>query len=278
MTNIVTVIVPNISFFNKHDNFEKQCLDFLNMYGNMIKIINNNETEENNNNENDNNENDNNENDNNENDNNNDNINENNNNNDINNDNDDNINDNINDDNDDDNDNNDNGNINNDDNDLNVKNVEEENMNRYSRDLLPIRETRSNTKMKIPGGFNSFISLKMEIDTNLMFKLIIFLMIICIVIIVLFILHVEMKPLRNYKIPLDYNNYTIQPPYHNVKKWDIHNKENGIMSSLKQIKSNLYDKPKIKTNAEQIKDEVKEMVDANTPKETFFSTSYDFGI
>ena len=269
MENIITVIVPNISFFNKNDDFEKQCYEFLKLYKNNMRIItNNNETNDNDDNEN--------------NDDNNDDVNNNN----------DNITNNENSTNNIDNDdniditnniditdiiNNDNNiditdNINNNDNNIDITDINDNNIDNNNID------NNNNKNIKIPGGLNSFISLKMEIDTTLLFKLIIFLMIICIIIIILFILHIEFTPIRKYKIPLDYNYYTIQPPYHNVKRWDINNKNNGVISSLKQLKSNLYDKPKIKTNAEQIKDDIKEMVDADTPKETFFSSSYNFGI
>jgi hypothetical protein len=129
---------------------------------------------------------------------------------------------------------------------------------------------------KFQGAAKSFISFKMEITVNILFKILIFLMITCIIIIIVLLFHISLEPLRTYKLPLDYHYYTIQPPRHNVKKWDINNKNNGIISSLKEINNNLNrDKNVHKSNAEQIKDEVKEMIDN---RETFFSENYNFGI
>jgi len=128
----------------------------------------------------------------------------------------------------------------------------------------------------------SFISLKMQIDTVLMFKLLIALMIITIVMIIIFILKIEFKPLINYKIPDDYKHFTIQPPVYNVKNYSIFNKDKGILSSLKDIKNNFNkDTPKQSIKEEIISDVKPVMVDSEQSKNIkseYFSSSYEFGI
>ena len=126
----------------------------------------------------------------------------------------------------------------------------------------------------------SFISLKMEIDTALMFKLLIVLMIFTIAMIIIFLLRIEFRPLLNYQIPKNYYHETIQPPYYNVKKYNIYNKYTD-MPALFDVK-----KPEVKSAAQEIKDEVKNdmeaVVDTTTKSEGFksecFSSNYEFGI
>lgn len=128
----------------------------------------------------------------------------------------------------------------------------------------------------------SFISLKMQIDTVLMFKLLIALMIITIVMIIIFILKIEFKPLINYKIPDDYKHFTIQPPVYNVKNYSIFNKDKGILSSLKDVKNNFNkNTPKQSIKEEIINDVKPVMVDSEQSKNIkseYFSSSYEFGI
>jgi hypothetical protein len=132
---------------------------------------------------------------------------------------------------------------------------------------------------------SSFISLKMEIDTVIMFKLLIVLMIITIVMIVIFLLRIEFKPLINYKIPDDYNYNTIQPPRNNVKKYSIYNKNND--SGITTLFNLNKDKPKVSKSEEikqEIIDEVKPVMDSKEEfrdkpiKSEYFSSNYEFGI
>ena len=142
----------------------------------------------------------------------------------------------------------------------------------------------------------NFISLKMEISTNLLLRWLIALMIFVIVMIIIFIIKIELKPITNYKIPQNYKYFTIQPPYHNVKKFSIYNQNKSIASGLNEIKNNIMNKGKeeikkpttIEEKAEQIVKPVEEQVklepvvnvggnpEGFTPSQ-FFSSSYSFG-
>jgi hypothetical protein len=151
-----------------------------------------------------------------------------------------------------------------------------------NEDTKPIINTKikgSDTKNKTPK--TSFISLKMEIDTVLMFKLLIVLMIVSIVMIIVFLLKIEFKPLIDYKIPSDYIYFTIQPPRHNVKNFSIYNKNNNLTT--------LFDKKELKPIKERIIEEVKPAMgtEETNESETFrdkefkgecFSSNYEFGI
>ena len=165
-------------------------------------------------------------------------------------------------------------------------------------DIQPVEQDENKEVIKLKGSEikppkTSFISLKMEIDTVLMFKLLIVLMIITIVMIIIFLLRIEFKPLLNYKLPNDYTHFTIQPPYNNVKKFSIFNKYNDSgMTTLFNLNKN-KDTPKLSKSQEikqEIVNEIKPVMDTSEQEEKVegftnkpikgecFSSSYEFGI
>ena len=166
------------------------------------------------------------------------------------------------------------------------KNKEILNLNSLNNQNYPIKKIKG-SEIKPPK--TSFISLKMEIDTVLMFKLLIVLMIITIVMIIIFLLRIEFKPLLNYKLPNDYSHFTIQPPYNNVKKYSIFNKYNDSgMTTLFNLNKN-KDTSKLSKSQEikqEIIDEVKPVMDSSEKEEfrdkpiksEYFSSNYEFGI
>ena len=192
---------------------------------------------------------------------------------------------------------------------LKNENVDEKN-NSFIDDSLKnenIEEKDKEIENKFKGGVDgvqteiedkkeNFISLKMEISTNLLLRLLMALMIFVIVMIIIFIIKIEFKPITDYKIPQNYKYFSIQPPYHNVKKFSIYNKNKSIVSGLNEIKNNVLNKGKeeikkpitIEEKAEQIVKPVEEQVrlepvvnvggnpEGFTPSQ-FFSSSYSFG-
>ena len=182
---------------------------------------------------------------------------------------------------------------NNDSENENLENNDSENENDENKEVLnlnnqnhPIEKIKG-SEIKPPK--TSFISLKMEIDTVLMFKLLIVLMIITIVMIIVFLLRIEFKPLMNYKLPNDYTHFTIQPPYNNVKKYSIFNKYNDSgMTTLFNLNKN-KNSPKLSKSQEikqEIIEEVKPVIDSSEKEEfrdkpiksEYFSSNYEFGI
>ena len=150
--------------------------------------------------------------------------------------------------------------------------------------------------IKLKGSENptikrSFISLKMEIDTVLMFKLLIVLMIVAIVMIIIFLIRIEFRPLINFKIPNDYHHISMQPLHHNVKNFSIFNRYNDSgASQLFSLSKGKRDQPKL-TQSEEIKQEIvndlKPVMGTDGEKEEFhdkpiktecFSSNYEFGI
>jgi len=186
--------------------------------------------------------------------------------------------------------NNNNENVNKDKNKIENKNKNENKDENVNKDKNKSPSIPSNQNEKIKGSKikspkTSFISLKMEIDTVIMFKLLIVLMIITIVMIVIFLLRIEFKPLINYRIPNDYDYQTMQPPRNNVKKYSIFNKYNDSgITTLFNLKK---DKPKMSKSEEikqEIINEVKPVMDSKEEfsdkpiKSEYFSSNYEFGI
>lgn len=175
---------------------------------------------------------------------------------------------------------------NNDSENENLENKEVLNLNNLNNQNHPIEKIKG-SEIKPPK--TSFISLKMEIDTVLMFKLLIVLMIITIVMIIVFLLRIEFKPLMNYKLPNDYTHFTIQPPYNNVKKYSIFNKYNDSgMTTLFNLNKN-KNSPKLSKSQEikqEIIEEIKPVIDSSEKEEfrdkpiksEYFSSNYEFGI
>jgi len=185
-------------------------------------------------------------------------------------------------------------------------NLNDEKNNSFTEDSIK-NEDKNEIKNKFKGGNDelqteiedkkeNFISLKMEISTNLLLRWLIVLMIFVIVMIIIFIIKIELKPIINYKIPQNYKYFSIQPPYHNVKKFSIYNQNKSIVSGLNEIKNNISNRGKeeikkpitIEEKAEQIVKPVEEQVrlepvvnvggnpEGFTPNQ-FFSSSYSFG-
>lgn len=74
-----------------------------------------------------------------------------------------------------------------------------------------------------------------------MFRILAALIVILIVMIVVLIVRIELAPLINYKIPDDYTHFTMQPPKHNVKHYDINNAK-GYLQPLKTLYNTVQDK------------------------------------
>lgn len=74
-----------------------------------------------------------------------------------------------------------------------------------------------------------------------MFRILIALIVVLIVMIVVLVVRIELAPLINYKIPDDYTHFTMQPPKHNVKHYDINNAK-GYIQPLKTLYNTVQDK------------------------------------
>lgn len=171
----------------------------------------------------------------------------------------------------------------------------EENKIHGGNDFDKIDSELKTENLKNEESKENFISIKMEITTNLLIKCLMFLMIITIIMIVIFVIKIELKPITKLRIPQDYESGVIQPLYHNVKKYDIYNNK-GIYSSLKDIRNNIINKDKpievpktIDEKAQLIGKQAEEqmrlepVVNVGGNAETFmptkyFSSSYNFGM
>ena len=181
-------------------------------------------------------------------------------------------------------------------NEIEKSNTSENEDNEKELDNQDLNIIKNNNQiLKLKGSENnssktSFISLKMEIDTVLMFKLLIVLMIVAIVMIIVFLLRIEFKPLIHYRIPADYTHFTIQPPYNNVKKYSIYNRYNDSgLTTLFNLNKKDTSAPKLSKSQEikqEIINEVKPVMDnseetfvtSEKPKSEYFSSNYEFGI
>lgn len=167
-------------------------------------------------------------------------------------------------------------------NEIKIENENEENENLEPQKLQIKGSDSINNEPKIITPKTSFISLKMEIDTVLMFKLLIVLMIVAIVMIIIFLLRIEFKPLINYRIPSDYTHFTIQPPVNNVKKFSIFNRySDGSVKTLKNAIDSKINPPERKSIKQEIIEEVEPAMgesEVEKFKGECFSSNYEFGI